>query len=251
MANYSGGSISVFKLNTDGSIDKKIYDESYPCGSKVDSDRQSGSHPHQVVLFKNFAYVVDLGSDQIFFYRVVNNSSGELQIQTPAGFQTYVGPGYGPRHIAIDAKRSRAYLINELKMILSVFNVDPVTGSLVRMKDLEYQIPSADPKTTQLGSEIEIHPNGEFLYVSHRGNGAIVVFQIITADNGYIKQIQAEQTKGTWPRHFAISPCGSYLASVDQCLNLMEVFKIDQNGKVGIKTQQQCGKSPTVITWVK
>jgi 6-phosphogluconolactonase (cycloisomerase 2 family) len=37
-------------------------------------------------------------------------------------------------------------------------------------------------------AEIEIHPNGKFLYVSNRGTGAIVVFKIL--EDGNLRFVQ-------------------------------------------------------------
>ena len=253
MSNYSSGSISVFQLNPDGSIEKKIYEESFNPGggSKVDPARQEAAHAHQVTLFQNTAYVVNLGGDKIYTYRVVEDASSSVQIQKAAQFETDVGPGFGPRHLVVDSKRSRAYVINELKLIMSVFDLDPVTGALTKKKDIEYQIPDANPQTAQYGSEIEIHPDGDHLYLSHRGDGAILVFKIMGEDEGYLKVEQAVRTKGTWPRHFALSPSGEHLVSVDQHLNLMEVFKIGkEDGKLGKKTEVKCGEAPTVVTWI-
>lgn len=250
MSNYSSGSFSVFKLNQEGSIETKIYDETFSGGSKVDPERQEAPHCHETTLFHNTAYVVDLGSDKIYTYRVTKDPSGNLQIQKAAQFETHVGPGFGPRHLVVDDEHSRAYVINELKQIVTVFQLDPLTGSLTKKKDLEYQIPGSDPDTKQYGSEIEISNDGSFLYLSHRGSGAILVFRVTNDVDGYLECVQVERTRGTWPRHFALSPNGKLLVSVDQFLNIMEVYQIQQDGKIGNKIESDCGEAPTMVTWI-
>ena len=64
--------------------------------------------------------------------------------------------------------------------------------------------------TGDAGAEIEISPSGEFLYVSNRGNGAIVVFKIMP-DFPFLDRIQVQYLGGPTPRHFKVLILTTYL----------------------------------------
>lgn len=69
VANYLG-SFSAFRLDRlKGNILGRVYLEELGEGSNAVPDRQAESHPHQVVVYKDHVYVVDLGSDLIRPYK--------------------------------------------------------------------------------------------------------------------------------------------------------------------------------------
>ena len=53
----------------------------------------------------------------------------------------------------------------------------------------------------QSGAEIFMHPNGQWLYVSHRGFGSMIVFDILSPTEGYLAQKQWVATQGIIPRY--------------------------------------------------
>lgn len=59
---------------------------------------------------------------------------------------------------------------------------------------------STYPQDGQSGAEIFIHPNRQWLYVSHRGFGSVIVFDIVPAGEGYLAQKQWVTTTGITPR---------------------------------------------------
>jgi 6-phosphogluconolactonase len=84
-------------------------------------------------------------------------------------------------------------------------------------------------------AEIEIHPNGKFLYESNRrtqgeavrGPDTIGVFAINSSD-GTLARIEEVLSGGVMPRSFSLDPTGSYLLSANQLSNNVVVFKIDE-----------------------
>ena len=64
------------------------------------------------------------------------------------------------------------------------------TGELVKKVTEPYVLDDLPPGVEQKGAEIVIHPNGNWLYISNRGTGAIVVFDRVPADQGYLMQTQ-------------------------------------------------------------
>ena len=71
VANYNGGSYIAFSIDkNNGAIKDQIYFENYGKGSGVVPDRQEYAHSHMVFFVKELIYVVDLGSDKIWHYKV-------------------------------------------------------------------------------------------------------------------------------------------------------------------------------------
>ncbi len=115
---------------------------------------------------------------------------------------TDVEPGSGPRHLAIDDDSGMVYLINELRIAVDVFAADEDTGELTLAASVAYDIESsgADLTETQNGAEIALHPEMPILYITHRGFGCIIVFDVVSGRDGYLAQKQTVLTFGTWPR---------------------------------------------------
>ena len=67
-----------------------------------------------------------------------------------------------------------------------------------------------DFKGENLGAEIDITPNGKFLYVSMRGYDAITIFKI-DEYSGKLSLNGYQNTGGKHPRHFTFDPTGSHL----------------------------------------
>ena len=231
---YTGGSLSVFQLNVDGEItNPPIYSEKIEGGSHVDKDRQEASHLHGTFLFNQFAYVVDLGSDKIFHY-VVTENSGKFSVKKADPAYTVLSPGVGPRHMATDTQRNMAYVLNELQNSISIFCINRSTGKLTWISDkaLDYEGLENASSTRQYGSAIKLHPNGKDLYISNRGTGAILIFEVLEND---LKQVQTLPLKGTWPRDFTFLSDGKYLFVADQFANDISIHECDKEKRCTIE----------------
>src|SRR5467141_2704922 len=100
VANYSSGTIAVFPVLVDGRLGEHtalVKDEGATGPNK---ERQEAPHAHWIGVTPGnlFAFVADLGLDEIMMYRFDANK-GALVPHEPA-FAT-LDPGAGPRHIAI------------------------------------------------------------------------------------------------------------------------------------------------------
>lgn len=234
LSNY-GGSFTSIKINENGEFIGYALAEDFGNGSNVKPDRQDKSHPHGSWTFGPFVYVLDLGSDRIWHYKVRPFSTfspdfysfiqatlgGQLRKADPAF--TTLPPGYGPRHMAIDSQRKLAYVVFELENFIGVYEIDESTGKLTEKYLIEL-VPK--PKAENYPSEVEFSPSGKYLYVSNRGTeGAIIVFKI--ASNGYLNRIQVQKVGGTFPRHFKIHPNGEFIFVALQKSSLLEVYRID------------------------
>jgi len=223
VVNYGSGSVTRIPIDADGRLgEPSAFDQhAKPTGGAgTDPKRQNGPHAHSVNFSPDgqFAMVADLGRDEVTSYRV---DRGELQKAEVAN----IAPGSGPRHLAFHPSGKNAYVINELRSTVTVFDYEARSGVLK-----ETQTISALPegfKGESFTAEVQVHPSGRFLYGSNRGHNSIAMFAIGTG--GKLRFLGAESTRGNWPRNFGIDPTGKFLIAANQNSNTLVVFSIDQS----------------------
>ena len=144
----------------------------------------------------------------------------------------------------------RAYVLNELENCLTVLDINQTDGTLSQAaKKVPYIVEGATAGNRQYGSGIELAPDGRTLYVSNRGDGAILVFSVLE-ESPFLAQIQTVKSGGTWPRYICLAG-GKYLLAPDERSSSMDVFEID--GKDGdgrlrrAATVTPCGKAPSCL----
>ncbi len=219
VANYSGGSIVVFKKNPDGSI-TKVQQILQHEGKGVNVARQEKAHVHQVVFSpdKKFVLSNDLGLDKIFIYKYNPYSNNEMLTLKET---VDVKAGSGPRHLTFSKDGKFVYLIQELDATLTTFSYDK-SGSLKKIA--ETSILAKDFKGGTGAAAIKISPDGKFLYVTDRVDANnISVYKILK--NGAIELVEQLSTLGKGPRDFAIDPSGNYLLVGHQYTNDIVIFK--------------------------
>ena len=129
-----------------------------------------------------------------------------------------------------DSTAYRAYVLNELQNCLNVLLIDPSEGTLSQdAKTVPYDVDGATAGTRQYGSGIELAPDGKTLYVSNRGDGAILVFSVLD-ESPFLKQIQTIKSGGTWPRYICLASDGKFLLVPDERSSTMDIFEIDRKG---------------------
>lgn len=228
VANYGSGSAVSFPLKPDGSIGDRISKIQFE-GSGPDSSRQRGPHAHAVVLSPDnrFLFVPDLGTDRIQILRF-DSSSGSLARNTPA--DVAVKAGAGPRHLTFSPDGRFAYLVCEMGSLVVAFRYDSSTGRLTETQSAS-TLPDGFSGENN-SAEIELDPEGRFLYASNRGHDSIAVFSI-DRQTGKLERIQIESTQGRTPRNFTIDPVGGHLLVADQDSNRIVLFNRDpQTGKL-------------------
>ena len=109
-AQYGGGSVAVFPIGSDGSVQARSQLIEHEGGSKVVARRQDSPHPHWVGFSPDgaYAFVPDLGLDQIVIYKVNADQTGI----EPHSKATSVAGG-GPRHMRFSVDGRFIYLLNE------------------------------------------------------------------------------------------------------------------------------------------
>ncbi len=228
VANYTGGSVTVFPVAEDGRLGEATAFVQHT-GQGANPERQEGPHAHSIDLSPDnrFAVVDDLGLDQSIVYRF-DTAKGSL---IPSGPQFgKADPGAGPRHFAFHPNGKFAYVINEMGSSVSAFSFDGSAGVLHPLQTIS-TLPKGFAEHND-DAEIEVHSSGKFLYASNRGHDSIAVFAI-DADKGTLSLIDDVPTKGKTPRSFEIDPTGSLLFAENEKSNNIVVFRIDsQTGRL-------------------
>jgi 6-phosphogluconolactonase len=223
VANYGTGSVSAFPVEHDGRLGTmSSFMEAH--GSSVDRERQEGPHAHEVVISADnrFAYVPDLGLDQIRIYRI-EPSHGKLAASEPAFAKE--DPGSGPRHMAFHPSGKFAYVVSELKSQITAFSHDASTGNLKPVQTVATLPPGYSGENAP--AEIEVDKAGKFVYASNRGHDSIAVFAI-DGSSGTLRQIQIVPAQGKEPRGMQIDPTGHWLFVGNHKSNRCVVFGIDR-----------------------
>lgn len=219
IANYSGGNIAVFgKKENGGLTDAKQVVQHY--GKGPNKDRQGAAHVHMVYFSPDKKYVLsnDLGTDKVYVYNY--NPTAAKDILTLKD-SVSVTPGSGPRHLKFSKNGKFVYLLSEMDGGLTSFSYDD--GKLTKV--FETTVLDPDFKGPLGSADIQISPNGKFLYASNRGDANdISVFKI--QKKGKLELKARTSTLGKGPRSFVIDPTGKFLLVAHQYTNNVVFFKI-------------------------
>ncbi|WP_321330713.1 lactonase family protein [uncultured Bacteroides sp.] len=247
-ANYSGGSISVFPIQKDGSLLPASSVFTFE-GSGPDSVRQKTPHLHCVRITPDGKYLFadDLGSDKIRKFNIdpqadATNKKPFLSIGTPSSFK--LAAGSGPRHLTFAPNNRFAYLISELSGKVTAFEY--ADGQLK-----EFQSIAADTVGAHGSADIHISPDGKFLYASNRLKAdGVAIFRINEA-NGMLTKVGYQLT-GIHPRNFIITPNGKFLLVACRDSNVIQLFKRDSDTGLLTDTQKDIKlEKPVCIKFVE
>lgn len=221
-ANYSGGSITAFNINGDGTLTTATQLIRFT-GKGADAERQKAPHLHCVRYSPDGKYLFadDLGTDKIHKFGINESNEGNyLKVGTPAAFD--VAPGSGPRHLDFHPNGKYAYLINELSGVVIAFNYDANAGNLTQIQTIQ-----ADTLGAKGSADIHVSPDGKFLYASNRLKGdGIAIFSINQVD-GKLTKVGYQET-GVHPRNFVITPNGKFLLVASRDNDVIQIFLIDR-----------------------
>lgn len=229
VGNYSGGSASAFKINTDGSLQpysQLIQHE----GKGIHAQRQEKPHVHSTVFSpqQDYLFVPDLGLDKVMIYSFKPTEEKPLQPAEPPFAASIAGSG--PRHFTFHPTKAFAYLIEELSGTVVAYTYKK--GVLTFLQ----RIPTRPANFTGAPGSADIHisPDGKFLYASNRGQENTITIFSIDGKNGRLQVKGFQSTQGSTPRNFTIDPTGKYLLVANQNSNNVVVFR--RNASTGLLT---------------
>jgi 6-phosphogluconolactonase len=161
-------------------------------------------------------------------------------------------------------------VLNELSGHVTQYAIDPGKGTLTLVDSISsvpaeaglvWGVPQApvgaapapaaaaptDDKPKVWAADIQIAPNGRFLYSSERTTNKIALFTVApgTGKLAYVANYATE----TQPRGIRIDPSGQYLVASGEKSDRLSVYKIDQStGKLGEPSRYPVGNG---ANWVE
>lgn len=210
-SNYTGGSLSAFAINGDGSIG--------PLTQSWAPGLPGPAHIHCAVLSPDskYIFVADLGNDCIHRFLKLDGTA-------PLGEDTVAWSNtdtlkYGPRHLTFSPNGRYAYLLCELGDKLVTFRYED--GLLEPLQTLD-----AYSGEGHGSADIHLTPDGRFLYTSHRlKEDGIAVFEI-DSNSGEATPAGYQPT-GIHPRNFTVTPDGRLLLCACRDSDRIEIYYID------------------------
>jgi 6-phosphogluconolactonase len=229
VANYGSGTVAALPVAEDGRLGEPSSVHSH-IGTGPHESRQEGPHAHGIVLdpAQGRAFVADLGADRIFVYDL-DAAVARLTPSDPPSVA--LAPGAGPRHVAFDPAGQHLYSINELDSTVTVLRYDAATGGLEIVESVS-TLPEGFAGESWT-AELELSPDGRFLYASNRGHDSLAVFAVDRA-TGRLTLLGHVSTGGRWPRHFSVHPGGRWLLAANQRSDSIVPFRVDPQGGVPV-----------------
>ena len=229
-ADYSGGSISIFPIMKDGAIGDLVHKSVFH-GSGPVTSRQEGSHIHQLKAVPGHDDLIlasDLGADRIRLLRF-STDNGSLahiaDIECPSGS--------GPRHMEFSKDGRMLYCIAELSGEVIVYEMTTESQTDEAPSFTPVQMIQADEVNAGGSADIHIHPDGTWLYTSHRlDNDGISIFRI--KQDGTLEKTGYART-ARHPRNFMITPDGNNLLVACRDDKVIQVFAIEKDGSLTLK----------------
>lgn len=206
-------------------------------------ERQEKPHAHFAGFTPDQKYVVtcDLGTDKVTTYTA---TTGKLEKAS----ELDVKPGSGPRNLVFHPNKSFVYIMTELTSEVIFAEYDKSTGELKVIQTIA-SLPANFEKENK-GSAIHISPDGRFLYVSNRGQDAIVSFAV--AEDGKLTLAQTTPVEGVGPRDFDLDYTGDILVATNENSNNVTVFGVNkEDGSLTLLQKDVKVPEPVCIKFVK
>src|SRR6476469_4535736 len=188
-ASYGGDKIAVSPIGENGLVEAEAI-QVIPTGRNAHSILPDPSN--------TFVYAATLGANQVLQF-TFDSKTGKLTPNQPAA----VSPdaGHGPRHMAFSADNKNLYVLNELSGHVTQYAVDAGKGTLTLVDSISSVPPEAglawgvaqapvgaapapssvaakDEKPKVWAADIQITPDGKFLYSTERTTNKIALFTV-------------------------------------------------------------------------
>lgn len=213
-----GGSVAVLPVAADGKL-----------GAATDVRHHGGKSRPRGVSFSpdnRFAFVCDLGLDQVVGYRF-DAAAGKL-LPNPSGVAR-MRPGAGPRHLVFRPDGKFGYVVNELDSTVAVFAHDAGPGTLKPLQVLSTLPGHYDGPNR--ACEIGVHPSGKYLLVANGGHNSVVLFDLAAA-TGLLTYVEDQSTYGTMPVHFGMDADGKHFAVANRDSGSLLILRAPESGRV-------------------
>jgi 6-phosphogluconolactonase len=243
-ASYSAHLVSVNPIGADGRVGEP---------AQVIA---TGRNAHAIIVDRSnhFAFVPHLGTDQVFQF-LFDEKSGRLTANTPPLLQLRAGTG--PRHLVVSPDNRFVFLLNELTATVSTLELK--SGILKEIHSVAALPPGnklrpglprpqqgRDVSADVWASDIQLTPDGRFLYAAERTGSTISAFAV-NAGSGrptYLDSIATEKQ----PRGFRIDPTGRFMVVSGEKSETISSYAIEADGRLRLIGRYPTGKGSN---WVE
>jgi 6-phosphogluconolactonase len=236
-ASYGGDKIAVNPIGENGLVEAAAI-QVIP----------TGRNAHAIVTDRTnrFVYVPTLGANQLLQF-VLDAKTGKLTPNEPPSVNAR--PGDGPRHLVFAPDNRHLYVLNELTGNVTQFAIDQNKGTLTEVDSVGSVPPetglvpgtpqapagaapasgAAAPKTDDKpkiwAADIQLTPDGKFLYATERTLSKIALFSVSpgTGKLTYVTHFATEKQ----PRGIRIDPTGMYLVATGEKSDRLTVYRIN------------------------
>ena len=235
-ASYGGDKLAVSPIGENGLVE-----------SEAIQVIPTGRNAHSIVPDRSnkFVYAATLGANQVLQF-TLDSKTGKLTHNEPAAVSPEAG--HGPRHMAVSPDNKNLYVLNELSGHVTQYAIDAGKGTLTLVESISSvpaeaglvwgaprpvgaapgSAPAApkDDKPKVWAADIQITPNGKFLYSTERTTNKIALFTV-APETGRLAYVANFATEAQ-PRGIRIDPTGQYLIASGEKSDRLSVYKIDQ-----------------------
>ena len=256
-ASYGGDKIAVSPIGENGLVEGEAI-QVIPTGRNAHSILPDRSN--------KFVYAATLSANQVLQF-TFDSKTGKLTANEPAAISPEAG--HGPRHLSFSPDNKFLYVLNELSGHVTQYAIDPGKGTLTLVDTISSVPPEAglawglpqapvgatpapaaapkDDKPKVWAADIQLTPNGKFLYATERTTNKIALFTV-APDTGKLAYVTNFPTEAQ-PRGIRIDPAGQYLIASGEKSDRLSVYKIDQSsGKLDEPTRYPVGNG---ANWVE
>src|SRR6202048_5211508 len=257
-ASYGGDKLAVSPIGENGLVEAEAIQVI-----------ATGRNAHSILPDRSnkFVYAATLGANQVLQFSFDSNT-GKLTPNDPAAVSP--GAGHGPRHLAVSPGNENLYVLNELSGHVTQYAVDSGKGTLTLVESISSvpadaglawgtpqapvgaaptpaTAPPKDENPKVWAADIQITPNGKFLYSTERTTNKIALFTVApgTGKLAYVANFATEAQ----PRGIRIDPSARSLVASGDKSDRLSVYKIDQStGRLGEPSRYPVGNG---ANWVE
>ena len=211
---YGGGRVSVHGIDADGTLSAAPLQE---------LETAIRAHSIQTDRANRFAFVPHTNPTNAVYQFRFDAESGTLPPNEPAKIQPETEEG--PRHFIFHPHKDLLYTINENGSTVSAHRFDAEAGTLESFQVIS-TLPGGNPVEGNTTAEIDITPDGRYLYGSNRGHDSLACFRI--APSGALEAAGIFMTEAT-PRSFHWEPQGRFLYAAGEANDRLTLYSVDQD----------------------
>ena len=206
-----------------------------------------GAHSMQTDPSNRYAFVPhiagEVGPNEIRQFRF-DEATGRLSPNSPDKLSP--ANDAGPRHFCFHPSRDVLYFSNEQGCSVTAYNFDSSAGTLSPFQTVS-TLPDGYEGSNSC-AQIQITPNGRFLYAPNRGHNSIACFAVDDSSST-LEPIGRVPTEPV-PRAIGLDPTGSFFFAAGLESGNLASYRIGSSGELEHLATRPVGKVPMWILTV-